>query len=344
MSHADTSEARATIHTRPRVSVVTPVHNGSAFLKQCIESVLRQTYANWDYTIVNNCSTDTTRAIAEEYAKTDARIRVLTTHDFLDAIASHNMAARQISPASAYCKFVEADDWLFPECLERMVDMAEAHPSASIVGSFTLEGDHVACDGLPYDTHLIRGHEVCRQTLFGSIFVFGSPTSLLYRADLVRQASEFFPGPRPDADTTACFRYLEDTDFAFVHQVLSYTRVHHGAISERCRRLNTYSLDVLRRLVRFGPRYLTPDEVDTTLQRRRRQYYRFLAASALEFRELEFWKFHISELQAMGQPLRWGKLTAAVFMAITDILLNPKWAIEEVWRRAAGGLSCRNRE
>ena len=48
------------------VSVVTPVYNGAEFLAECIESVLAQTYTNWNYTIVNNCSTDETLAIAQK--------------------------------------------------------------------------------------------------------------------------------------------------------------------------------------------------------------------------------------------------------------------------------------
>ncbi len=49
------------------VSVVTPVYNGEDFLVECIESVLRQSYSNWEYIIVNNCSTDRTLEIALNY-------------------------------------------------------------------------------------------------------------------------------------------------------------------------------------------------------------------------------------------------------------------------------------
>ena len=61
---------------QPLVSVVTPVFNGGKFLGECIDSVLAQTYTNWEYVIVDNCSTDATLEIAQRYAAADPRIRV----------------------------------------------------------------------------------------------------------------------------------------------------------------------------------------------------------------------------------------------------------------------------
>jgi glycosyltransferase involved in cell wall biosynthesis len=49
----------------PLVSILTPVYNGEKYLAECIRSVLAQTYQNWEYTIVNNCSTDKTLEIAK---------------------------------------------------------------------------------------------------------------------------------------------------------------------------------------------------------------------------------------------------------------------------------------
>ena len=109
------------VYNQPFVSVLTPVYNGAPYLRECIESVLAQSYSNWDYTIVNNCSTDGTGEIAEEYARKDKRIRVLTNDVLLDVIANHNKAFGLISPESKYCKVVSGDDWLFPECLEQNV-------------------------------------------------------------------------------------------------------------------------------------------------------------------------------------------------------------------------------
>src|SRR5438445_8622580 len=80
----------------PLVSVVTPVYNGEDYLRDCIESVLAQTYTDWDYTIVNNCSTDRTLDIAREYADRDPRIRIHSNETFVRQIKNYNIAFRQI--------------------------------------------------------------------------------------------------------------------------------------------------------------------------------------------------------------------------------------------------------
>ena len=82
----------------PLVSVVTPVHNGASFLAECIESVLAQTYHNWEHIIVDNCSTDGSAAIAASYARKDSRIRLGHTDHLLRAPDSWNFALTQMSP------------------------------------------------------------------------------------------------------------------------------------------------------------------------------------------------------------------------------------------------------
>src|SRR5437667_4393659 len=104
----------------PWISVVTPVFNGEPYLAQCIEAVLGQTYRQFDYTIVNNCSTDRSLEIAQRYAAQDSRIRVVSNETFLSQIANLNHALTYVSPNSKYCKLALADDLLFPSYLESM--------------------------------------------------------------------------------------------------------------------------------------------------------------------------------------------------------------------------------
>src|SRR5262245_49559168 len=197
----------------PRVSVVTPVYNGEHHLRDCIESVLAQSYPNWDYTICNNCSTDRTLEIAREYAAKDPRIRIHDNENFVHVNENHNIAFRCISPDSKYCKVVAADEWIFPECIERMVEIAEKHPSAAIVGSYALCGTDVLFDGLRHCRTVVTGAELFRMSMesfiWGGPCFFGGPTSLLYRSHIVRRRSAFFDVENLHADTEVCFESLE---------------------------------------------------------------------------------------------------------------------------------------
>lgn len=305
-----------TVLNMPLVSVVTPVHNGEAYLAECIESVLAQTYDRWEYTIVNNCSTDRSFEVAQRYAEKDHRLRVCSTPQMLDAIASQNTAYQQVSPEAAYCKVVHADDWLFPECLTQMVEVAEAHPSVGIVGAYRLDGDHVGCDGLPYPSTVVSGRAICRSILLGGPGVFGSPTSILVRAEYIRRKRAFLDESDFHADTAACFEVLRDSDFGFVHQVLTYTRRHDGSQTSFAKRVNSYLAGGLRHLLTYGPIYLEPGEYKACLERTLRTYYRFLAQSVLEPGAQEAWAYHRKALSQLGYPLSWRAMTT---------MLRPYW-------------------
>src|SRR5215831_12904312 len=108
------------LNGEPLVSVLTPVYNGADFLAECIESVLSQRYRNFEYVIVNNCSTDRSLEIALEYEKKDSRIRVHSNDQFVGVIENHNIAFSRMSPLAKYCKVVAADDYIFPDCLMKM--------------------------------------------------------------------------------------------------------------------------------------------------------------------------------------------------------------------------------
>jgi len=87
----------------PLVSVLTPVYNGAKYLSECIQSVLAQTYNNWEHVIVNNCSTDRSLEIAQNFAAKDRRIRVINNKKFVGLYRNHNIAVRQMSRESKYC-------------------------------------------------------------------------------------------------------------------------------------------------------------------------------------------------------------------------------------------------
>lgn len=286
---------------QPLVAVLTPVYNGEKYLAECIESVLSQTYSHWEYIIVNNCSTDGTLGIAQAYADRDSRIRVHNNDRFLGVIQNHNHAYRLMPAAGKYCKVLQADDWLFPDCLKKMVAVAEQNPTVGIVGSYRLDDKWVNCDGLSYPSTVIPGRAICRATLNGGPYIFGSPSTHMMRADLIRKYEAVYNENNLHADKEACFELLKESDFGFVHQVLSFTRRENESMSRTfALKYNTHILGDLIILKKYGPTYLGDDEYRRVFGIKLRQYYKFLGGYIIKRPDRKFWEYHRTGMKELG--------------------------------------------
>jgi glycosyltransferase involved in cell wall biosynthesis len=287
-------------YSPPVISVLTPVYNGERYLAECIESVLAQTRTDWEYIIVDNCSQDGTADLAERYAARDERIRVRRCEEFVGVYSNFNRCVPLMSQHSRYCKFLSADDWMYPECLERMVSVAERHTAVGVVTSYHLYGKRVDHDGvIPYTDEVVPGPEAIRTKILENKYLIGSPSQLLYRADLVRRAAPFFDENVWHADGLATFGLLLEHDLGFVHQVLTYTRVHGEALTSRSLRLNTYLPGELQFLIAFGPKVLAPQVYRTAIRTSIRRYTWFLMKQRVKpsrFRDAEFHLYHREEI------------------------------------------------
>jgi glycosyltransferase involved in cell wall biosynthesis len=307
----------------PLVSVVTPFYNTAAYLAECIESVLRQDYANFEYILSDNCSTDGSLAIAQRYAAQDARIRVIPHAEFIDQDANYNRALGYASPASRYVKIAQADDVLMPECLTEMVRLAEANPSVGIVGCCFITGDALAGHGLPFDREVFTGAEACRTRLLHGGTYFGSPTCLLYRANIVRGKVPFFPPNETNADTVACFEILADSDFGRVRQILCRLRRGNPSVSDALRRNGAAAFLNYALVQRFGPRFLTTHELAGRRDALREVYLTHLARAVPQARSSEYWQFHRDALATLGENLPVAAIARRFAGYLLTKLLNP---------------------
>ena len=319
----------------PLVSFVTPFYNTREFLAECVESVLHQTYQNWEYILVDNCSTDGSSEVAETYvSRFPGKIRMVRTESFLSQVQNYNFALSCISPSSKYCKLVQADDWLFPDCVSSMVAVAEAHPSVGIVGAYGLAGEFVESDGLPYPSNEVLGRDVCRLYFMKNSYVFGTPTSVLLRSDLIRSRAPFYDERHaPFEDVHVCFFLLKTWNFGFVHQVLTYSRRDNESILSRIGKFGFMRFCRLAIVVAHGKDYLSDDEYDRCLRDAEHEYFLFLGRSVLGSRSEEFWEFHRSRLASIGCSLNRRLLSKWIALAILDYVGNPKRTWDYIWVR-----------
>jgi glycosyltransferase involved in cell wall biosynthesis len=316
-----------------KVSVVTPFYNPAPYFRQCVESVLAQSYQNFDFVLVDNQSTDGSGELAEEFARRDARVRVVHNATFLNQQANHNEAMRQIAPDAKYVKLLQADDWLFPSCLAEMVACAEENPRIGMVSALTLRETRVALSGLPYPSRYVPGREVCRRYLLEELNPFGSPTASLIRADIVRSLDPFYDEKSLIDDLEAAFKVLKVSDFGFVHQVLTFTRRDNVSAMSI---LKPFGLPVLSHpmmLAKFGAHFLAPDEI----ARRKREVdwyeYRTLAQGWLRRYPRGFWELHERCLGQIGEKISMPRVAWHVFATLMSYLLNPKMSFDALAAR-----------
>lgn len=324
---------------QPLVSVVTPVHNTADYLATCIESVLAQTYPNFEYIIIENCSDDGSGELADRFAAADPRIKVVRTDQLLPQVANYNLAMSQIAPTSVYTKMCQADDWLHPRCLEEMVAVGVQHPEAGLISSYTMIGSDIENTGINPEVSVMSGIDAGRLYFTDGLFLFGTPTTVMYRSDIVRSRTPFYEEGRLHEDTEACFEILRSSDFGFVHQVLSYCRVHDESITASALDMMPRVIDRLIVVKRHGSHYVEGDEYTAAENAARRGYYRELARRLLRQPVLRsaqgFWEYQHHGLSLAGEQLDRWRLARCVGMAVAEAVLSPIETIERV-RRVVG--------
>lgn len=113
------------------VSVIIPVYNVDQYIRECLESLLAQTYAHFEALIVNDGSTDESGDIAESFAETDSRFTVWNTGN--EGIGAARNLAMQAANGS-YCFFLDPDDVIAPGTLEYLVETIEATAADIVLG------------------------------------------------------------------------------------------------------------------------------------------------------------------------------------------------------------------
>ena len=116
---------------KPRFSVIMPLYNKAPYVRKAVESVVGQTFADWELIVVDDCSSDASAAVVEQVV--DSRIRVVRLEENGGVSAARNRGVAE-STAPFIC-FLDADDWWEPTFLEEMAGLIAHHPGAGVYGT-----------------------------------------------------------------------------------------------------------------------------------------------------------------------------------------------------------------
>lgn len=316
--------------TQPLVAIVVPVYNSAEHLRECLESLLAQTYSNWHAVVMDNCSTDGTGAIADEFARRDKRLRVVHCEKFVIKQENYNRAVAEADPEAEYIKVLEADNWITPDCLDRTVRLAQRDATIGIVNSYWLWGRRPGGSGLSYAEQIIAGGDVARGYFLDGSYLFGVPTSLLFRAKALRDESVWFRSDVCSDDVDLCLRLLRKWNFGFVHQILAFWRVDDtGAFSK----VQDFDFNPAYRyfaIRAYGEDFFAGRELEEVRRAWKRQYFDRLGHALVVGRSRAYWEFHRGMFKAAGRQLPMRDLLLSAAHNLIDLGLNPKSTLEKL--------------
>ena len=217
--------------TTPTVSVLMPVYNAARYLAEAVESILSQTFADFEFLIIDDGSTDGSRAILEGYAARDPRVRVLSRPNTGHAVALNELLGLARGELVAR---MDADDVAFRERLLRQVDYLRAHPDVVCVGTavrFIDEAGRFLREGHPG----MENEEIQERALAGDC-ALNHPSVMMRRA-AVEAVGGYHPEFQPAEDLDLWLRLGELGCLTNLPDVLMQYRQHTASFSEQHQRL-----------------------------------------------------------------------------------------------------------
>jgi glycosyltransferase involved in cell wall biosynthesis len=208
--------------TAPPVTVLMPVYNGEAFLSQALESVLRQSFQDFELLVIDDGSTDATAAILE--ACSDRRLRIVRNPRNLGLVATLNKGL-DLARGELVAR-MDQDDIASPARLESQVQFLSRHPQIGVCGTWfhALSGGRCTLVQTPCT------HEDLSAHLFFSS-PFAHPSVMLRKAMLDRNGLRYDPAAKDAEDFDLWVRCRSHTRFATLPRALLKYRIHDRQVS-----------------------------------------------------------------------------------------------------------------
>jgi glycosyltransferase involved in cell wall biosynthesis len=215
----------------PMLSVLMPVYNAERYVAEAVDSILGQTFRDFEFLIIDDGSTDSSGAILRRYAERDPRIRVVSRHNTGLLVALNELLGLARGELLAR---MDADDVALPDRLEREVNYLRDHPEVVCVGGRVMLIDP---DGHPLGPgHLETDHEELVEMGLSGLCPLNHP-SVLMRREVVLAVGGYRPEYSTAEDLDLFLRLAEVGRLANLPVIVTRYRLHPNSVSERQQRL-----------------------------------------------------------------------------------------------------------
>lgn len=205
----------------PKVSVILPVYNGEKYIRESIDSIINQTFTDWELIIVNDCSSDGTSEIVHAYEKQDKRIKVIDNTKNERLPRSLNIGFRKAM--GDYLTWTSDDNIYLPCAIERMTRRLDGHPEDYMVCA--------AMNQIDGDGKFLRKHTVYSNQKMMIHNCVGA--CFLYRKRVLCDVGEYNPHMFLVEDYDYWLRILfRYKNIAYIDEVLYLYRSHDASLTE----------------------------------------------------------------------------------------------------------------
>lgn len=224
---------------QPLVSIISPTYNHERFIADCIESVLAQSYTNWEMIIIDDGSTDNTFSIAKKYAEKDPRIKPFTQKNvgIFRLGESYNFALKQCQ--GKYIAILECDDFWFSDKLSIQIDAMEKNMQCSLswgrayLSSIDFSSDYYLAPKNNDDISLFNNKPVGS---FLKTFIYRTlipALTIVIRKDALTALGGFQqPFGLPLVDIPTTLELLLKTEFLFIDHPLGKWRIYPNQVTK----------------------------------------------------------------------------------------------------------------
>lgn len=169
---------------QPTVSIIVPVYNAEKTLERCVDSILNQSYQDFELFLVDDGSADGSGALCDAYARQDSRVRVFHQEN-AGVSAARNLALDHA--AGEYLQFLDSDDWITPDATSSLVRAAREHQCDLVIADFyRVCGERVSHKGDIDDPGVLTREEYAAHMMENPAdFYYGVLWNKLYRRDIV---------------------------------------------------------------------------------------------------------------------------------------------------------------
>ncbi len=325
-----------------KISVITPVYKVEKYLKKCLNSILAQTFTDFELIIVDDGSPDSCGEIADEYAKIDPRVKVI--HKENGGAPSARNAGIEVA-SGEYLYFPDSDDWLEPTYLQELYDTAVATDAQLVISGYTMEYYEdgkdcsyrvsVACQN--YNTQALVRNNLHK---YFDNMMMAVPWNKLYKTDYIRSHHLCFPDVKwddlhfnmdviMDIDSVAIssssgyhfFRSREgsETTTVFDNMLYQKRREQFQHILKVYKHWNIHDKEILSDIYGYYAARLVQciQEIATSETKDKRTAIKGILRDRLNATAIRRGKINSRYLSIAAIPMRFGNVTGCILMGQT---------------------------